>query len=262
MALAATYVDQAQTALEAVARSFRPRLLEAWGKIELQLKTDNTPVTILDLEIETVIKDTLRAINPAIGFEGEEHGKEGNEKTFWLIDPIDGTEQFVRGLTGFRIMATLINNDEPQFAFVYEVPVDELYTARKDGGAFCNGKALQVSDRPLHRAILELTANMTQGEVARLMPAITKRTRGVRITRDFTHTLQGRLEGHLYYKANGSSWDWVPWALLIREAGGKVANLGKRDYRYRNGDFLAANPIIFDDLMTDLDTALTGEVKK
>ncbi len=262
MGLVPEYLDQSQIALEAVARDFRPQLLEAWGNIEPDLKADNSPVTRLDLEIETAIKDVLRPVGQSVGFEGEEHGKEGSESRFWLIDPIDGTEQLVRGLPGFRIMATLIDEDEPQYAFVYDVLKDELYTARNGEGAFCNGQELHVSERPVQRAWLEFTANLALEKAVAILPAIRNLTRGVRMTGDFTHTLRGRLDGHLYYEAAGSSWDWVPWALLIKEAGGKVANLGQDSYDYRNGNFLAANPIIFDDVMTAINTVLQTADKK
>lgn len=260
MSVSPEYLDSAQQALERVSDAFRPRLMESFGNISHTIKSDSTPVTTLDLEVETAIRKEFRKLDDSIGIVGEEHGEEGRSDKTWYIDPIDGTEQFIRGIPAFRIMATFVADGEIQYTYVNNVAKSEVYTARKDKGAYCNGNKLQVSDRPIERAWIEVIGNFELPELVTLIPVIRKATRGIRITGDFTHTPQGRFEGHLYYKAAGSLWDWTPWALLVREAGGKVANLGSDSYDYRNGSFLAAAPQVFDKLKPLIDEHFQGVV--
>ena len=249
MALTTEFLAQAQSEIESVCRHYQPILIEAAGKIEHEIKGDDTPVTALDLEIEHALKDTLYKLDPGIGFEGEEHGKEGNENTFWLIDPIDGTESFIRGLPAYRNMVTLIDNDEAVFALVINVATNEKFLATKGLGAYCNDQKLQVSSRPLKRSWIELAGYTALPDVTKLMTAVRKEVRGVRVTGDFRYTPMGQFDGHLSFAPSGHAWDFAPWTLLIAEAGGKVMNIGSDTYNYRNGNFLASNPVIFDDLL-------------
>jgi len=250
------YIAKAEAVLDAVVQEFSPTLLESSGHTAHKVKENNTPVTELDLAIEQRLRDLLAELDSGVGFFGEEHGREGSEETFWLIDPIDGTEQFVRGIPAFRTMAVLIDDGEPQYAYVYDIPKSERYTARRGQGAFCNGQKLQVSDRPLSRCWIEFTCDQTQPEVGLLMAPLRKATRGTRVTGDFTHTPQGRFEAHLFYHGTGGLWDWVPWALIIKEAGGRVENLFSTGYDYKNRNFLAANPVVFDELKAIVETTL------
>lgn len=249
---------EAEKILDQVVQEFRPTLLESSGHTAHKIKGNNTPVTELDLAIEKRLRELLASLDASIGFVGEEHGSEGSDETFWFIDPIDGTEQFVRGIPAFRTMATLINDGAPVYAYVYDIPKGERYTARRGQGAFCNGSQLQVSDRPLSRCWTEFTCDLTLPEVGALLAPLRKSTRGTRITGDFTHTPQGRFDAHFFYHGTGGLWDWVPWALIIQEAGGRVENLFSTKYDYRNRDFLAANPIVFDELKAIIETTLAA----
>jgi fructose-1,6-bisphosphatase/inositol monophosphatase family enzyme len=104
---------QAQGVIERVFREFRQELLDASGSVASEAKADKTLVTHLDKKIESELKAALQAFHAAekldIGIEGEEFGAEGSRSTFWLIDPIDGTDAFIRGTSYFRNMATLIH---------------------------------------------------------------------------------------------------------------------------------------------------------
>jgi myo-inositol-1(or 4)-monophosphatase len=254
-------LDRSEAALKTVMQEFRPRLLAATGTISTNIKNDDTPVTQLDLEVEAAMRRALLSVDSTVGLQGEEHGVEGSNDRFWLIDPIDGTENLVRGIPAFRCMATFVADKELQYTFVYDVAKDELYTARKGQGAVCNGRPLQLSQRPLKRAWIELLCELTLPESHEIIKVIQQNTRGVRIHRDFSYVLNGQFEGILYYKAHGSAWDWTPWALLVKEAGGKVANFGSDSYDYRDPNFLAAPVQIFDGLKPLLDQTLAQQEK-
>jgi len=245
----ADFFVQAQQCLESVVRPYRRQILAAHGNVEAEIKADSTPVTALDTELEHLMRKALAQFDGSIGFEGEELGKSGSEETFWLLDPIDGTESFIRGLPFVRNMATLIDNGQPVFAFVYNPIKDELFTASENSGAFKNGQPIRVSQRPIDRAWIEISAPIQKPAVMKAILAVREHVNAVSMVREFTMVAEGKLDGQLMYKSGGGPWDYAPRALLAKEAGGKVSNIGSDGYDFRNNDILIANPIIFDGLM-------------
>lgn len=253
-----SYIAQAEAAIDGVIAEFRPKLLAASGQIAEEMKDNKTPVTELDLAMETALRAALDPIDGGVGFLGEEHGQSGSQETFWLIDPIDGTEQFIRGIPAYRTMLTLVGDDELQYTYVYNIAKGEKYVATRGKGAFCNGERLQVSSRPLARSWIELTVEQKSPMAAALLAPLRENTRGVRITGDFTHTLHGRLDGQFYGSWNDNAWDWTPWALLIKEAGGIVENIGKDGFDWHDSNFLAATPTNFAGLKEIIEKALAN----
>lgn len=248
--------DRLDAALQEVVDKWRPQILAGHGKVTSTIKADKSPVSELDLSIEPDLKAAVMRVDPTLGFVGEEFGSEGDTERFVMCDPIDGSEQEERGMPGVRVMATLAEGKELKYTFVHDVLTNDTYTARSGEGAFCNGKPIKLSSRPPDRAWIELTCNQHLPISGELMNLLRNNCRGVRVTGDFTHTPQGRLEGHMYYQGAGSIWDWSPWALLIKEAGGKVANFGSDEFDFTNNCFLAAPVHIFDFLKPLIDDAL------
>jgi myo-inositol-1(or 4)-monophosphatase len=243
------FLIQAQGRIERVVRANRPKLLELHGNIKTDLKADHTVVTDLDKSIEKELRATLQDFDKSIGFEGEEFGIEGSRETYWLIDPIDGTENFVRGLPFVRNMVTLVDKNQPVFTCIYKPVSDEIYVAAKGEGAYRNGKPISIESRPIERSWIELAALYKDPATINIINSLNKRINGFRTIGEFTYVAEGRLDGLLGYKAGGGPWDYAPRALLIQEAGGRVANIGKDSYDFKNTDFLMANPEIFDEMM-------------
>lgn len=252
----ADFYKAAQACIEQVVRAYRPKILEAHGKIDPSIKPDATPVTVFDKELEQLLRDALTAFDSSIGIEGEEFGISGNRDTFWLIDPIDGTENFVRGLPFVRNMVTLINSNRPVFTLVYRPIADELFIASEGNGSFKDGQPVHVSNRQLSRAWIELSTPLATKESVAIVQAIKPQVNGYRTIGEFTYVAEGRLDGLLVYNSGGGPWDYAPRALLVSEAGGKVANIGSDTYDFRNNNVLMANPVIFDDLMNIITTAV------
>jgi myo-inositol-1(or 4)-monophosphatase len=240
---------QAQGVIERVFRSVREELIAASGNIDTDRKSDNTVVTRLDHEVEAKLREALLAFDGAIGIEGEELGVEGSRDTFWLLDPIDGTDAFTRGLPYYRNMASLIHNGEVIFAMVYRPVTDELYVAAKGDGAFRNGQQIKVSERTLKESRIELHYSKQNPQTWRLLERLSPSVEGLRISGDFLTVAEGKQDALLVYRMKWGTWDSAPRALLIQEAGGRVANLGKTSFDYTDPNFLAANPVIFDELM-------------
>ncbi len=245
----ADFFAQAQQCIESVVRPYRAKILAVHGDVANQLKADATPVTLLDTELEHLLKNALRAFDGSVGFEGEELGKSGDADTFWLVDPIDGTESFVRGLPYVRNMVTLISGGEPVFTLVYNVVLDELYTASKGGGTFKDGQRVHIAHRPLARSWMELAGPLADPAMQSAIRALRPKLNSFSVTRNFTAVADGRLDSHLIYKHGGNIWDFAPRAFLIKEAGARVANIGSEHYDYRHGDILMAHPEVFDELM-------------
>ena len=251
----ADFFAQAKDVITKVFAEVRPELLAAFGTVDHTIKSDETVVTVLDQDIETRLREALSKFDSDIGLYGEEFGQLGNKETFWLIDPIDGTELFIRGIPHARNMVTLISDGEPQMALVYKFITDELYEAQKGKGSFCNGRALKVSDRELHRSWVMFADMLKDPDVQELLLAVRNRVNGVMITRDFTSVVNGQIDALVSYKSGGGEWDYAPRALLIKEAGGRVENIGGYGYDYKKLDMLAANPVIFDKLKEIIESA-------
>jgi myo-inositol-1(or 4)-monophosphatase len=253
----ADFFAQAQACIEKVLRDYGSIILAAHGKIDPSIKLDATPVTEFDKELEQKLRDALTAFDSSIGFEGEELGKSGNQDTFWLIDPIDGTESFVRGLPFVRNIVTLIQNNQPVFALVYRPIADELFVASEGNGTLKNGVPVHVSNRPLDRTLIDISAPPTIPCSVALLEALKPHINGFRIMGEFTYVTEGKVDAQLLYKAGGGPWDYAPRALLFKEAGGRVANLGTNTYDFRNNNVLMANEQVFDELMSIIDSSLT-----
>lgn len=243
------FYAQAQQCLESVVRPYRRQILAAHGDVSTEYKADTTPVTALDTELEHMMRNALSRFDSSIGFIGEELGSSGNADTFWLVDPIDGTESFIRGLPSVRNMATLIDGGQPVFTFVYKPITDELFIASEGGGAFKNGELIHSSQRPLDRCWMEFAGRLQEPDVYRVFQAARGLVGGVSISHDFTAVAEGKVDCHLIYKHGAADWDYAPRALLISEAGAKVTNIGSDKYDYKNSDTLMANRAIFDELM-------------
>lgn len=227
-------------------------LAQGFGNIEHTKKDDNSVVTELDRKAETFIAERLQQITPDIGFVGEEFGGDYDAERFWLLDPIDGTEGFIRGIPVCSTMLCLIEEGQVVRSYIYDFVRDEMYTAVKGEGAYCNGEAIRVSDRDMNHAIIGWEVS---GEKQGIFDVYGKMHQiGVRPFKvmsagyEYAAVASGKLEGRLCYKPYGGAYDYAPGALLVAEAGGVVRNIGSDTYDYTNFDFIAASPQIYEGL--------------
>lgn len=250
------FLKASEGCIAKVLSELRPLLLEAQGKISHKLKDDKTAVTEMDTLVESRLQQALAAFAPEIGFSGEETGVDYSKQTFWLVDPIDGTEPFIRGLPFATNMIALIDGGEPVLGVVNNFGTGEYYLAIKGQGATRNGHPIRVSDRPLGRSFV---CTSTPGKEATHAWSLQERLRhelGINAIVKFAATgaelmavADGAIEARIAYGGRAKPWDWAPGALIVQEAGGRVANLSSDVYDYRNSDVLAATPQSFDALM-------------
>ena len=243
----------AETAIEVIKKTLldiRPELVKQFGSTAYDLKHDKSKVTQLDMHVEQLLKRALKVLDSSVGFYGEEFGIEGSKERFWLIDPIDGTEAFVRGLPLCTNMLCLIENNKPSASVIYNFVLDDFYSAIEGRGAFKNNQPIRVSNRPIEEAAIEaeielldqkhqdIVVNMPGHAFYRFWCA------GYGLSK----VAEGNIEARVMYHALGKMYDFVPGALLVKEAGGKVTNIGVKTYDYKNLDMIVSNSVVHEDL--------------
>ena len=179
----------------------------------------------------------------------------------WIVDPIDGTTNFVNGIPLNMPSIAASYNGEVVVGVIYDPHSDELYTATKGGGAFLNGKQIKVDQKDdLGDAVIAMgsppgdeSMQMTLKGIQSLMPKV----RTIRMLGSaaimLAWTASGRLTG--YWEYDLSSWDIAAGSLLIQEAGGKFTDLEGNDFNLRNRKVCATNGSVHDALLKVLNEA-------
>lgn len=237
--------ERALAAAVAAARAAGEVALRYYGTgLDVALKADRTPVTAADREAERVIVETLADAVPGAGVLGEESGQRGPSERRWIVDPIDGTRNFVRGIPVWAVLIALEEAGEVTVGVVYNPVTGELYTARRGGGAFGNGRRLRVSEvtdlaasHLVHADLGLLRRGGHWDGFVRLVDA-TARQRGFGDYLGYTLVAEGKAE--LYAEADLKPWDLAPCRLLVEEAGGRFTDFDGRPTIY-TGTALASN---------------------
>jgi myo-inositol-1(or 4)-monophosphatase len=223
--------------------------------LQVSVKGAGDFVSRADREAERIIKEELRGARPNYGWLGEETGEEAGEDPTrrWIVDPLDGTTNFLHGLPHWAVSIALEHKGEIVAAVIFDAAKDELYVAEKGGGAFMNDQRLRVSGRRHLGESLFATGVPFSGkgplpailqDLARLMPL----TAGVRrmgaASLDLAYVAAGRYDG--YWERGVKSWDVAAGILMVREAGGFVEGIREGDDPLESGRILCANPQLFD----------------
>jgi histidinol-phosphatase len=196
---------------------------------DVTLKADATPVTQADRGAEQVIREVLGRAFPECGFLGEELGAVGDQERRWVIDPIDGTKNFIRRLPVWATLIGLEEHGEVTVGVIHNPVTGELLAARRGGGAWSNGERLRVSEIAelgeatlLHAGLKLLReAGYWEGFV-RLIDA-TDRQRGFGDYLGYTLVAEGKAE--IYVETDLKPWDLAPCKVIVEEAGGRFTDL-------------------------------------
>ena len=238
-----------EVAVEAARVAGRIALGYYHGRFDVMLKPDRTPVTQADREAEQAIEKILAGAFPHWGFLGEEFGGRGDSEVRWIVDPIDGTKNFVRGIPFWATLIGLEDHGEVVAGVIHNPVSDELYTASRGGGAFLNGAALRVSSigdlggaTLLHAGLgLVREAGYWDGFV-RLVDATT-RQRGFGDYLGYGLLAQGKAE--IYAEVDLKPWDLAPCKIVVEEAGGRFTDFAGAPTIY-SGTALATNGLVHD----------------
>jgi myo-inositol-1(or 4)-monophosphatase len=249
------YISPALNVMMAAARKAGKPLIRDLGELEnlqVSMKGPADFVTSADKRTEKILIEELSRARPGYGFLGEEGGTiEGKDKSHrFIIDPIDGTTNFLHGIPHFAISIALEREGQIVSALVYNPATDDMYVAEKGHGTFLNSKRLRVAARktlntallatglPFHGHTEERHARM-QVELGAVMP----HTAGVRrfgaASLDLAYVAAGRFDA--FWERGLSPWDVAAGILLVREAQGVVTDLDGGNTMLESGSILAAN---------------------
>jgi myo-inositol-1(or 4)-monophosphatase len=228
-------------------------LLRDFGEVEqlqVSVKGPGEFVSTADLKAERTLKTELTRARPGYGLLFEESGAEtgSDPRHRWIVDPLDGTTNFLHGIPHFAISIALERDSEIVAGLVYDPVRDEMYSAEKGLGAYVNDRRLRVSARR-HLAEAVIGTGMPYGPRAdnslylTILPAVMAATSGVRrmgaAALDLAYVAAGRFDG--YWEFGTGPWDIAAGLLLVREAGGYVSDLSGGHTMLASGDVLAAN---------------------
>jgi myo-inositol-1(or 4)-monophosphatase len=224
----------------------------------IEYKGLNNLVSYVDKTAEKQLVDALYKILPEAGFIAEEETNSTvGEEYNWIIDPLDGTTNFIHGVPMFAISVALVKNKKPVIGIVYEIVRDECFYATIDGKAYCNEKEINVSEcNVLNQTLLATGFPYCDFEkmeqYIELLKHLMKNCHGLRrmgsAAIDLVYVACGRFDSFFEYNLN--SWDVAGGALIVERAGGKVSDFSGTDNYVFGREILATNGHIHNDILT------------
>jgi myo-inositol-1(or 4)-monophosphatase len=242
--------------MERAVRKAARGLVRDFGEVEnlqVSVKGPADFVSTADLQAERTLKQELSKARPGYGFLAEEGGTEAGSdgQNRWIIDPLDGTTNFLHGIPHFCISVALERDGDLIAGMIYEPLRDEMFFAEKGSGAFVNHKRLRVSGR---RALADAVIGTgipfrERGDhprYLRLLETVMGNTAGVRrfgaAALDLAYVAAGRFDG--FFEFGLSPWDVAAGILIVREAGGFVTEIDGGKNMLTSGSLLASNDLL------------------
>ena len=222
--------------------------------LQVSTKGPGDFVSKADREAERMIKEDLMGARPTYGWLGEESApEEGVDPTRrWIVDPLDGTTNFLHGMPHWAVSIALEHKGEIVSAVVFDAAKDEMFWAEKGAGAWMNERRLRVSGRrQMHEAVFatgvpfgaKKTLPAMLADLARLMPACAGVRRWGAASLDLAYVAAGRYDG--YWERELQPWDIAAGILLVKEAGGMVQAVREGDDILEKGAVLCSNDPLF-----------------
>ena len=226
--------------------------------LQVSLKGPANFVTMADRRAEEMLHSDLTKARPGYGFIGEEGGiREGEDKTHtWIVDPLDGTTNFLHGIPQFAISIGLQREGTIIAGLIYNPANDDLYIAERGKGAFLNDQRLRVAGRrQLSDCVIACgLPHIGRGDLElsrKEMTEIQARVAGLRrfgaASLDMAFVASGRLDG--YWERNLSPWDLAAGQIIVREAGGIVSGIEGSDDPLKTGSVICGNEFVHAELV-------------
>ncbi len=239
------------------------------GKVtdqEIESKSPNSLVSYVDKTAETLLVEGLRALLPAAGFITEEDTISQSEAAYtWIIDPLDGTTNFLQQIPFYAVSVGLAHRGELILGIVCDIEQHEMFYAWKGGGAWCNGKRIQVATRTnIQDAVVATgfpyaSTDVTPG-LMDLFEYFLKNAKGMRrlgsAALDLAYVACGRMD--IYYEETLHAWDIAGGMVLVREAGGMVSDYERKPNMLENGQVIAANPVLHEAVVRHIQRVFTS----
>jgi len=228
----------------------------------IEFKGLNDLVSYVDKQAEKILVDNLIELLPESGFITEENtiNKKG-EVYNWIIDPLDGTTNFIHGIPTYSVSVALYEHDQPVVGVVYEINLSEMFYAFKGGPAFLNGKEIQVSDRKALADCLLATGfpyyNFEKQEAyMKLFGELMQKCHGLRrlgsAAVDLAYVACGRFDAFFEYNLN--SWDIAAGAFIVQQAGGRISNFKGTAEFIEAREILASNGLVDAEVLAYMDS--------
>jgi myo-inositol-1(or 4)-monophosphatase len=226
--------------------------------LQVSLKGPANFVSLADKRAEQMLYEDLSKARPGYGFIGEEGGmREGQDKSHtWIVDPLDGTTNFLHGIPQFAISIGLQREGTMIAGVIYNPANDELYTAERGKGTFLNDQRLRVAGRrKLNEAVIACGLphigrgdfKLSLAELAEIQPRVAGLRRFGAAALDMAFVAAGRLDG--YWERNLQAWDMAAGQIIVREAGGIVSGIEGDDDPLKTGDVICGNEHIHAELV-------------
>ena len=216
---------------------------------QVEKKFDGSLVTEFDKKSEQLIIQKIAGSFPKHSILAEESGRQGKDEFLWVVDPLDGTHNFIRGITMYGVCIGLVYRDEFVGGVVYMPSYDEMYMAEKGSGAFKNGKSVVVSRiSSLPEATLLYDSGIAvDGEIkVHLLFELSRRFFNVRMLgascRNLTWLAEGKAD--VLMEFGEKPWDFVAGAVILVEAGGVIRGLHGEDIDINSKSYIASNGLL------------------
>jgi myo-inositol-1(or 4)-monophosphatase len=224
-------------------------LKENFGKADLHIerKADQSLVTNLDQEAERIIVDQIKQKFPAHGIIGEESGQNGSDEDYvWIIDPLDGTHNFIRHINMFGVSIGVVHGGRFIAGVVYLPVCGEIYAAELGGGAYKNNQKISVSGL---NDLAECTVSFDSGfkkapqQRTQVLQKLAAHAFNIRMfgssARQLTYLAEGVLDAIIEFEDH--PWDFAAGACILTEAGGRITNLRGGVLTHKDTGFMASN---------------------
>lgn len=226
-------------------------------------------VTDVDRRAEHIIVETIGRAYPDHAILAEEGGATGEHEVTWIIDPLDGTTNFIHGFPHYAVSIAVRIKDQLAHGVIYDPLRDELFTASRGRGAALEGRRIRVSQHArLEGALMGTGIPFKECDhrtaYFAMLQAVAQSSAGIRragsAALDLAYVAAGRLDG--FWELGLAPWDLAAGILLIQEAGGYVGGLTGQALRLERGDVVAANPKVFTELIQCMAPHVTEALRK
>ena len=244
-----------ETAIEAAKKGGEIALKYFETELEHEVKDDKSFVTKADKETEAAILEVLKSKFPEHSFLAEETGESGNKSEYmWVIDPIDGTANFVNGLPLWAISIGLVKNGEAILAVVYNPLINLLVYAEKGKGLWCNGARSRVSAQEKDKAMITAGVGRAPGVKDKLTAFLKESPNHIKTYRyigsaalELAILARGGTEAFIAF--GNSKWDYAAGTLLVQEGGGKLTDFKGNPWNLEENYFVASNGVVHNEIL-------------
>lgn len=223
--------------------------------LAVRTKIDMSPVSEADEAVERALRERLAAERPDDGIVGEEFGTSGSGARRWVVDPIDATANYVRGIPVYGTLIALVENDRPTVGVISSPALSRRWWASRGDGAFCNGRPMQVSRidaiEDAHLAYASVR-DWEKYDLGEQFLALMRRCARARGFGDFwMHMLVAEGAIEIAVEPEVAPWDMAAVQVIVEEAGGRFTDL-RGNARYDGGSGISTNGLLHDEVLESL----------